>query len=340
MSSLTAPRRLTAVIALACVVTACGSTDRVAQLERENEALRDRLAEATSTTDTLVPGPTSNPPTTRRSTTSLASAVPPASSVTTSARPEPDAVSVLSVVDGDTMRVLYEGAAESLRLIGINSPERNECLYAEAASRLADLVGDGELHLEPDQSDRDQYGRLLRYVFVDDVFVNEMLVREGLAISRHYQPDTARQATLDAAQELAQAEDAGMWNPAACDAAMGFVSPGNASIEIGQIRFNADGDDNHNLNDEWVELNNPGGSDLDLTGWGVKDESASHRYSFPPGFRLGAGATVRLHTGCGSDAGNALYWCNTGSAVWNNSGDTVFVLDPSGNVVVSRSYSG
>ena len=72
----------------------------------------------------------------------------------------------------------------------------------------------------------------------------------------------------------------------------------------------------------------------------IKDESASHRYSFPSGFTLGPGATVRLHTGCGSDTDTALYWCNQGSAVWNNSGDTVFVLDPSGNVVISESYSG
>ena len=70
----------------------------------------------------------------------------------------------------------------------------------------------------------------------------------------------------------------------------------------------------------------------------MKDESASHRYNFSSGFSLDAGATVRLHTGCGTDTTSYLYWCNTGSAIWNNSGDTVFILDPNGNIVDSKSY--
>lgn len=47
---------------------------------------------------------------------------------------------------------------------------------------------------------------------------------------------------------------------------------------------------------------------------------------------------MRLHTGCGTDAVGALYWCNTGSAVWDNAGDTVFLRDPAGNIAVSKSY--
>jgi hypothetical protein len=47
---------------------------------------------------------------------------------------------------------------------------------------------------------------------------------------------------------------------------------------------------------------------------------------------------VRLRTGCGVDGTADLYWCESGSAVWNNAGDTVFVLDPNGNIVATRSY--
>jgi hypothetical protein len=53
---------------------------------------------------------------------------------------------------------------------------------------------------------------------------------------------------------------------------------------------------------------------------------------------LEPGATVRVFTGCGSDSAASLYWCNTGSAVWNNSGDTAFLLDPAGNVVYTLAY--
>ena len=125
-----------------------------------------------------------------------------------------------------------------------------------------------------------------------------------------------------------------MWDPTAC----GAVSSG--TIEIGEVHYDAAGNDNDNLNDEWVELINPANPAADLTGWSVKDESATHRYRFPDGFSLPEGQTVRLHTGCGEDTATALYWCNRGSAVWNNSGDTVFVIDPNGNVVVSASYTG
>jgi len=239
---------------------------------------------------------------------------------------------VTDVVDGDTVTVSIAGTLDGLRLIGINSPENGECYAAEASARLAEIVGGRDVTLVSDTSDRDQYGRLLRYVYVGEVLVNEVLVREGYAIARRYEPDTAMADLLEVAQAMARNEAAGLWGPAACG------TEANTAIGIGAIRYDAAGDDNFNLNDEWVEFTNGGEQVIELTGWTVKDESASHRYSFPSGFSLDAGATVRLHTGCGDDTAPALFWCNQGSAVWNNGGDTVFVLDPSGNVAVSETY--
>lgn len=321
---------------LAVAVMACGTTnERLSDLEAENEALREELEairDPSTGTSIAASSSTTSPPTPASTTTS---SLP---STTQGATPDVSAggdegTSVLSVTDGDTMRVLVDGENEPLRLIGINAPESGECLAAEATSRLADLVGEGPVRLESDVSDRDDFGRLLRYVHAGDVFVNEVLVREGLALARRYEPDTARSGDLEAAQSAAEADQVGMWNPEACGSA------GGASLEIGHIRYDADGDDNHNLNDEWVEITNPGETSADLSGWSLKDESASHRYGFPAGFHLDGEATVRIHTGCGEDTSTALYWCNQDSAVWNNSGDTVFVLDPNGNVVVSESYS-
>jgi len=60
-----------------------------------------------------------------------------------------------------------------------------------------------------------------------------------------------------------------MWAPDACGTAA------TGEIAIGTIRYDADGNDNENLNDEWGEFTNPGSSVLDLTGWTVTDESAS-----------------------------------------------------------------
>jgi hypothetical protein len=82
-----------------------------------------------------------------------------------------------------------------------------------------------------------------------------------------------------------------------------------------------------------VEVQSSGAVAVDLTGWGVRDESSSHRFSFPTGFTLDAGARVRIRSGCGTDAADELFWCTSGSAIWNNDGDTAFLVDPSGNIV-------
>jgi competence protein ComEC len=76
---------------------------------------------------------------------------------------------------------------------------------------------------------------------------------------------------------------------------------------------------------------------VNLQGWVVADESASHRYSFS-NLVLEVGAAVTLFTGCGQDAAASRYWCNVGSAVWNNAGDMVFLRDSSGNIVASLKY--
>jgi micrococcal nuclease len=268
-----------------------------------------------------------------------------ASASATTVRPSPavegsalgqaeDPVSVVRVIDGDTLDVRLPGGVERVRLIGIDAPERGECGAELATSFLVRVVDAGEVRLESDVNDRDQFGRLLRYVWVDDVFVNEALVEEGVAIARRYPPDVARAEELEAAQRRAQEDGAGLWSGDLCGPAA------EAAIEVTTINYDAAGDDNQNLNGEWIELTNVGLESVSLTGWMVRDESSVHRYQFPASFELEAGATVRLHTGCGDDTTTSLYWCSTGSAVWNNTGDTVFVLDQAGNVVVSRSYAG
>ncbi len=242
-----------------------------------------------------------------------------------------DAARVVQVVDGDTIVVTVGAAEERLRLIGINAPERGECLADEAAQRLRELVDGREVVLVPDRTDRDRFGRLLRHVEVDGSDVGAALVAEGLALARRYPPDVARADAYDSAQRSAQDAGIGLWASDACGAAVV-----DSEVAIDAIRFDADGDDTQNLNDEWVRMANRGRSPVDLTGWVLKDTSASHRYTFPDGFSLGPGASVTVRSGCGTDTPADLHWCNQGSAVWNNSGDTAFLLDPSGNIVDSR----
>jgi micrococcal nuclease len=251
----------------------------------------------------------------------------------TSAAEETDAWRSTEIVDGDTLYVSGPTGELEVRIIGINTPESGECFSAEATDALAELVDGNDLVLVADRSDVDQFGRALRYVeMTDGVDVGAELVANGFAIARRYPPDDARSDTYAELQRDAQREGRGLWAPDAC----GSSDLDGVDIVI-DVNADAPGDDGLNLNGEWVRFTNAGAEAVDLDGWEVADESASHRYTFTD-LRLEPGAEVTLFSGCGPDDETARYWCVSGSAVWNNSGDTVFLRDRNGNIVASLSY--
>lgn len=117
-----------------------------------------------------------------------------------------DTATVLDVIDGDTIDVRFgDGREARVRYIGVNTPERGEPCYREATDANAALVDGQTVTLVPDISDTDRNGRLLRYVFVGETFVNAQLVREGYAEARRYPPDTAQAEALEALEAEARA---------------------------------------------------------------------------------------------------------------------------------------
>ncbi len=117
---------------------------------------------------------------------------------------------VTRVIDGDTV-VLATG--EHVRYIGMNTPEMNplQPFAKEATEANRKLVEGKTVRLEKDVSETDRYGRLLRYVWVDNTMVNLELVRQGLAEATAYPPDTRYQAVLDAGEVEAKIARRGMW---------------------------------------------------------------------------------------------------------------------------------
>lgn len=126
---------------------------------------------------------------------------------------------VTEVIDGDTIRLK---TGETVRYIGIDTPETKhphkpvECFGKEATQKNIELVLGRNVRLIKDVSDVDKYGRLLRYVYVGDVFINKELVRQGYAYATAFPPDIAQQAVLDAAQKDAQREVLGLWDKSIC----------------------------------------------------------------------------------------------------------------------------
>jgi micrococcal nuclease len=132
----------------------------------------------------------------------------------------PGTAVVVRPVDGDTVVVRVGAAEESVRLIGIDTPESVsrqrpvECFGPEAKHRTAALLPAGTtVRLERDVEARDAYDRLLAYVTrVDDgVLVNLLLVSEGYAESAPFPPNLAHQAELDRAMADAKAQQRGLW---------------------------------------------------------------------------------------------------------------------------------
>ncbi|KKS95981.1 MAG: nuclease [Candidatus Gottesmanbacteria bacterium GW2011_GWA2_43_14] len=128
-----------------------------------------------------------------------------------------DLVRVVNVVDGDTVKI---ETGETVRYIGIDTPESVhpakalQCFAKEASDKNTELVEGKLVRLEKDISEKDRYGRLLRYIWLGEELVNEILIREGYAYSYTYQPDVKYQERFMEAQRLAREEQKGLWGSA------------------------------------------------------------------------------------------------------------------------------
>jgi endonuclease YncB( thermonuclease family) len=123
----------------------------------------------------------------------------------------PDTARVTQVIDGDTI-IIADGFR--VRYIGIDTPELHpapEAFGIEAWQVNRQLVEGKIVRLERDVSQTDRYGRLLRYVYIDDIFVNAELVRRGLARVKAYPPDTRYHNYLEEMETEARQAGRGIW---------------------------------------------------------------------------------------------------------------------------------
>ncbi len=249
---------------------------------------------------------------------------------------EPAAVTdiVQRFIDGDSLEIMLDGEVEELRIRGINAPELFMCGGPEARQALQDLLApEGqagiatiELVVDPDEP-RDRFGRVLADVLVDGQDVGRHLVEDGYVI-----PLGGSSSPLHEHARRASEAMLGVWSPDRC-------GPAIDGLVIESFVPNPAGPDDRPGAGEFIELRNVLGSDLDVAGWVVHDESTSNSFEFGPG-TIGAGETFRLYSTCSegthdADGLNDFYMCDSDS-VWNNSGDTAFVVDPNGNLADHR----
>ena len=115
---------------------------------------------------------------------------------------------VTSVIDGDTVE-LADG--RHVRYLGIDTPEVGDYYAEEATARNRDLVEGKTIELQRGSRDQDEYGRLLRYVYVDGTFVNAELVAEGYATAYIFDPDDRYSQILVQLEQYARMRELGLW---------------------------------------------------------------------------------------------------------------------------------
>lgn len=254
----------------------------------------------------------------------------PTTSTSSPTTPAGDAARVTFVLDGDSVEVEIDGRNEEVRLLGINAPEEDEC-YGDRAREGLKGMADGEqvTLVQGSVDDRDEFGRLLRYVYTDDRSVNEAMLFHGQAVALqrdHDQNDSFVRIATDAAMR-----ETGLWERDACGPAT------VQDIRVTWVEFNPPGPDDEVLEDEYVEIVNEGALRVDLAEWTLRDESSQNRYVFDRALRPGDRMLVR--SGCGEDREEDVYWCS-GGPIWSNGGDTAILQDEHGNVVSWRTYRG
>lgn len=127
---------------------------------------------------------------------------------------------VVAVVDGDTVRVRVDGREETVRYIGVDTPETKrpgspvECFGPAASAANERLVDGRKVRLEVGEEQRDRYDRLLAYVYRadDGRFINEALVRNGYARPLAIEPNVDHAEAFSALAEEAREAGRGLWS--------------------------------------------------------------------------------------------------------------------------------
>lgn len=128
-------------------------------------------------------------------------------------------VKVDQVIDGDTARVFYEGESESVRYIGIDTPEMNydegkpSCFASQATDRNAELLArNPKVKLVFDREKRDHYGRLLAYVYSGSTLLQSELLSGGYATTIEVPPNTSRAEKFSNLEREARESGRGLWS--------------------------------------------------------------------------------------------------------------------------------
>jgi micrococcal nuclease len=212
------------------------------------------------------------------------------------------------IIDGDTL--IINGT--SIRLLGINTPEKGEQYYSEAKEFLEMIVLNKTVELIFGKDKTDRYGRTLAYIFYKGENVNLELVDEGFANYYFFEHDSYYSKFKKTWEKCIK------MNKNLCEKSI------NKCADCIKLK-------NFNHKKQLVIFENICNFDCDLTSWDIKDEGRKH-FEFPE-LILEANSEIDLEVGKGND----LVWEGE-KYVWTGTGDTLFLRDSEGKLVLWESY--
>ena len=238
---------------------------------------------------------------------------------------------VTHVADGDTFDIDIYGDGTStpqrVRMIGINAMELGTCNADIATNRLEQMIDGEVISIGAIDLNFELRNRLGRHVKLDDgTNVGVVLAEEGLVLPFPMADETTYNDDYVAAADLAQADGIGIWDTNVCG-----NGPSQSTPLKMWAKWDADGDDNQNVNGEWIRIKNNGGSSLSLTGWEVRD-SALNIYNFPSGSSIGANTYITVYVGSGTNTSTKKYWGNPDPIFDNTVGDGAYLVDSDGDI--------
>ena len=222
-------------------------------------------------------------------------------------------VKIDRVIDGDTVK--FE--EDSIRLLGINSPEKNEKYYSEAKEFLEEMSLNKTVRLEFGKEKYDRYKRILAYIFINGENANLKLVEEGLA--NFYFP-SGKDSHYNEFKEAW--ENCIEKNKNLCERSENICSE---CIELKEFNYN---------NQELIFYNKCD-FNCELTKWNIKDEGRKNFFFHE--FVLESKEQVKITLGEESNTKKNLFWKNE-EYVWTSTGDTLFLRDDEGKLVLWETY--
>jgi micrococcal nuclease len=203
------------------------------------------------------------------------------------------------VVDGDTIHALIDGKDQTIRLLGINTPEKN-MPYADSAKNFLKKFENKSIYLLRDKENLDKYNRSLRYIFYESRFLNLEILEQGFA-NAYYTEELTYKNQLLRAESQARELEAGIWEKSQepCAKCITLVS-----LEPEKETF---------------ILKNSCSFNCELGGWFVKDAGRNTFYLNP--IKEQQEQTITSE-----------------KDVWNNYGDNFFLFDNNGKLVLFYSY--